>query len=131
MTSSRASAISRDEHAAAAHDDAAATSASAAASSTTTSGHAILVQLIALTPLPPPDAAPELLLATFEAILEHRAALVANVVPPLAIDDADREMLRELEHRHEVWHDALAKAQRHVLESRHANQQLRAYAPRF
>lgn len=122
MTSSRASAISRDEH-----DDATAATASA----TTTSGHAILVQLIALTPLPPPDAAPELLLATFEAILEHRAALVANVVPPLAIDDADREMLRELEHRHEIWHDALAKAQRHVLESRHANHQLRAYAPRF
>lgn len=94
-------------------------------------GHPVLVQLIALTPLPPSDAPPELLLATFEAILEHRAALVASIVPPLEVTDFDRALLRELEDRHAAWLDALAHAKRQVLEQRHANHQLRAYAPRF
>jgi len=94
-----------------------------------TAGHEILARLLALTPPPPQAAAAEQLLATFEAILGERAAIIATIVPPLQVSDADRAVLVELERRHAAWYDALAAAQRTVGEQRCGAHQLRAYAP--
>jgi hypothetical protein len=97
------------------------------------SGREILVHLLELTPEPPQtgDIGPadaERLLAVFEVILAARADVIASIVPPLALTDADRPLLAELEHRQLLWQEALAHALRTVGEQRCANSHLRAYA---
>ena len=91
--------------------------------------HEILRQLLELTPEPHPDAAAEQLLTGFEAIVDRRAEVLAHIVPPLRLTDAERPLLRELERRQLLWQDALAGALRMIGEQRHATLQLRAYAP--
>jgi len=90
--------------------------------------HEILRQLLELTPEPHPDDAAEQLLAGFEAIVGRRAEVLAQIVPPLRLTDAERPLLRELERRQTLWQDALAEALRVIGEQRHATSQLRAYA---
>lgn len=55
--------------------------------------------------------------------------MLAHIVPPLRLTDAERPLLRELERRQLLWQDALADALRMIGEQRHATLQLRAYAP--
>jgi hypothetical protein len=92
------------------------------------SGHEILARLLELTPPPPQHAEVAQLLATFEAIVTERAALIATIVPPVQLTDADRRLLVELEHRHTAWQDVLTAAQRTVGDQRCGTHQLRAYA---
>jgi hypothetical protein len=95
----------------------------------TRSGREILARLLELTPSPPHDAEVELLLATFEAIVAERAAVIASIVPPIQLTDADRPLLLELEHRQTAWQDVLATARRAIGAQRCGANQLRAYAP--
>jgi hypothetical protein len=94
-------------------------------------GREILARLLELTPPPPQGVAVDQLLACFEAIVTERAAILAGIVPPLQLIDADRPLLVELERRQTAWHDALAAAQRTVGEQRCGAHQLRAYAAAF
>ena len=94
----------------------------------TQAGHEILARLLELTPPPPHDAAVDQLLAMFEAIVAQRAAVIATIVPPIDVTDADRTLLIELEHRQSAWQDALTAAQRTVGAQRCGANQLRAYA---
>jgi len=87
----------------------------------------ILQQLIDLTPEPGADAGPEHLLRTFEGIVARRAEVLARIVPPLRLTEADRLLVGEFERRQGLWQEALAGALRAVGEQRHGNTQLRAY----
>jgi len=89
----------------------------------------LLARLLALTPEPPVQCEVEPLLAHFEAVVAQRAELIALIVPPLRLTDADRELLVELERRDAAWQDILAAAMRKIGEQRCAVGQLRAYAP--
>lgn len=89
----------------------------------------ILARLIDATPLPTPGCDIEPLLATLDGILAARAAILALIVPPLAVADADRPLLAELERREALWQDALRDAQHRVGHQRCGASQLRAYAP--
>jgi len=88
---------------------------------------ALLQQLIDLTPEPGPEVAPEHLLVAFEGIVARRAEVLARIVPPLCLTDADRVLVGELERRQGAWQQALACALRAVGDQRHGNTQLRAY----
>jgi hypothetical protein len=87
----------------------------------------ILQQLIDLTPEPGPDIDPEHLLVAFEVIVARRAEVLAQIVPPLRLTDADRALVGELERRQGLWQQALAAALSVVGGQRHGNTQLRAY----
>jgi hypothetical protein len=89
----------------------------------------ILVRLLELTPEPPVGAEVDQLLAGFDAILAGRAEVLATIVPPLTLAEADRPLLAELERLHGAWNDALAAAQRMIATQRCGAVQLRAYAP--
>ena len=91
-------------------------------------GHEILVGLVDCKPVPTPGADIAHLIATFEGIVAARAALIARIVPPLQLDEADRPLLRELERRQTVWQDTLAAARRAIGEQHRGFDQLRAYA---
>jgi hypothetical protein len=93
--------------------------------------HDLVARLVELTPLPPDGAEVEHLLAVFEAVVANRDAILALIVPPLRLADADRSLLAELEHRHAAWQDALASAQRSVAAQRSGAEHLRAYAERL
>jgi hypothetical protein len=88
-----------------------------------------LVRLLDRTPLPTPGADADQLLAAFEGIATERAAVTAEIAPPLALADADRPLLVELERRQQAWLEALAAAQRTIGTQRCGASQLRAYAP--
>jgi len=92
------------------------------------SGREILVRLLELTPEPPLGTEAEHLLDGFEVIVAQRAEVIALIVPPLTLGDADRPLLVELERRQSLWQAALAEALRIVGEQRCGNSQLRAYA---
>lgn len=92
-------------------------------------GREILVRLLELTPEPPAGAEVDQLLAGFDAILAARADVLAAIVPPIALADADRPLRAELERREAAWSDALAAAQRTIGTQRCGAAQLRAYAP--
>jgi hypothetical protein len=96
-----------------------------------TAGREILVQLLDATPLPTPGSGVEQLLATLEDILTERAAVLALIVPPLRVGDADLPLLVEIEQRQAAWQDALAAAQHAIGEQRCGAGQLRAYARRI
>ena len=91
-------------------------------------GHEILARLLELTPLPPPGATVDQLLAAFEAIVAERAAVIATIALPIRVTDADRALLGELDHRQAAWQDALTTALRAVGDQRCGANQLRAYA---
>lgn len=91
-------------------------------------GREILARLIELTPEPQADLDAERMLTVFDAIVAERARVLATLVPPIALTDADRPLLVELERRSALWQDALAAALRTVGEQRCATSQLRAYA---
>lgn len=95
----------------------------------TRSGHEILARLLELTPPPPQHAEVTQLLAAFEVIVTERAAIIATIVSPLELTDADRRLLVELEHRQTAWQNVLTAAQRTVGDQRCGTHQLRAYAP--
>jgi hypothetical protein len=88
----------------------------------------VISRLIELTPEPGLDATAESLLAAFEGIVARRAEVLARIVPPLRVAEADRPLIAELERRQQRWQDALAAALQVVGQQRHANHQLRAYA---
>ena len=94
----------------------------------TLDGRELLVRLLDLTPLPTPGVEIEQLVATFEAILADRAALIDGIVPPIGLDEADRPLLVELDRRHALWQDTLAAARQVVGEQRLGAEHLRAYA---
>jgi hypothetical protein len=94
----------------------------------TLTGREILARLLELTPPPPHNAEVAQLLATFEAIMTERAAIISTIAPPIQLTDADRPLLLELEDRQSTWQDVLAAAQRTVGEQRCGAHQLRAYA---
>ena len=60
-------------------------------------GREILVQLLDATPLPTPGCDIEPLLAALDGILAARAAILALIVPPLVVADADLPLVAELE----------------------------------
>lgn len=91
-------------------------------------GREILAQLLELTPEPRPELDAERMLIAFEIIVAERARVLAQIVPPIALTDADRPLLVELERRQSLWQDALAEALRTVGEQRCGTSQLRAYA---
>jgi hypothetical protein len=100
--------------------------------------HDLLTRLLDVTPAAIPDAGPDLvpdtrveaLLATFEAIIGQRAAIIAQIAPPITLSEIDRPLLVELERRQNIWQDALAVALRKIGEQRMGITQLRAYAVR-
>ncbi len=94
-------------------------------------GREILVRLLDATPLPTPGSDIELLLATFDDILSERDAVIALIVPPLRIADADLPLLVELERHQAAWQEALAAAQHAIGDQRCGPTQLRAYARRI
>lgn len=91
--------------------------------------HALLTQLIELTPLPPAERDIDTLLSESEAIVDRRAELFAQLDAPLEPSDADRPLVLELQRRDAAWQDALTAAMRTVRRHRHGTEQLRAYAP--
>jgi hypothetical protein len=91
-------------------------------------GNEILVRLLELTPEPQPDLDAERLLIEFETVVAARAPVLAKLVPPIALTDAERVLLVELERRQLLWQDALAEALRIVGEQRCGTSHLRAYA---
>jgi len=97
----------------------------------TLTNHALLAELLDVTPAITPDLAPEVgideLLATFEAIVALRADIIARIIPPITLSEKDRPLLVELERRQNIWQDALAGALRRVGEQRVGTTQLRAY----
>ena len=90
--------------------------------------HEVLARLIELTPVPPPDAEIDALLAAFEAIIAQRAELLDSLAPPLQLGEAERPLVLEIERRDAIWQAALTAAMRTVTAQRHGNEQLRAYA---
>jgi hypothetical protein len=94
----------------------------------TGNGREILAQLLELTPEPAIDADAELLLEQFENVIARRAEVIAQIVPPLALTEADRPLLAELERRQARWQETLAEALRLVGEQRCGTEHLRAYA---
>ena len=88
----------------------------------------ILLRLLELTPEPPADAEVEHAIAAFEAILDAREEMLAQIAPPLSLADADRPLLVELERRQVAWQDRLAEARRRIGAARVGTEQLRAYA---
>jgi len=94
-------------------------------------GRKILVRLLDATPLPTPGSGIEQLLATFDDILAERDAVIALIVPPLRVADADRPLLVELGQRQAAWQEALVAAQGAIGEQRCCPGQLRAYARRI
>ena len=95
----------------------------------TASGREILVRLLDATPLPTLGGEIEPMLATLDGILAARAEILALIVPPLVVADADRALLAELERREALWQDALHAAQHQIGHQRCGASQLRAYAP--
>jgi hypothetical protein len=97
-------------------------------SSAPATGSEILAQLLALTPEPGTETDAEQLLLAFEAIIAARAQVLAQIVPPLVLAEADRGMLAEIERRQALWQDILGAALHLVGHQRHGTSQLRAYA---
>ena len=91
----------------------------------------LLTQLIDATPPPPAGLEVDDLLAAFEAIIARRAAILDQLAPPLALADADRALVAEIERRDAAWQAALTTALELVGSQRHGTDQLRAYAPRL
>lgn len=87
----------------------------------------ILQRLLDATPMPPVTHDVDELLAAFERISADRQHILDGLVerPP----EIDRELVRELERRHEAWIAAIRDAQKQIGEHRVGVQQLRAYAP--
>lgn len=95
----------------------------------TPTGRELLTRLLEATPSPPAaDTDIDQLLATFDAMLAQRAAILAEVEPPLALGDADRPLLDELDRLQRSWQDVLGEAMRRVGGQRCGAGQLRAYA---
>ena len=94
----------------------------------TPGGHEILRRLLDATPLPTPGSEVEPLLDAFERILSERDAILALIVPPLRVAEADRVLLRELEERQTAWDEALAAARAEIGGQRCGAGRLRAYA---
>ena len=94
-----------------------------------TSDREILARLLDATPLPTPGCDVEPLLETLDRILAARAEILALIVPPLRVADADRPLLEELARREALWQQALCDAQSRVGTQRCGAGQLRAYAP--
>ena len=88
----------------------------------------VLAQLLELTPEPRSDLDAERMLVAFETIVTERARVLTQLVPPIALTEADRPILVELERRQALWQDALAEALRIVGEQRCGTSHLRAYA---
>ena len=95
-----------------------------------TCGRELITRLLDATPASVDDLEIDPLIATFQAILAARDAILAEVEAPITLSDADRPLLVELERRQAVWHDALAAALRRVGEQRCGAAQIRAYAGR-
>jgi hypothetical protein len=95
----------------------------------TPSDREILVRLLDATPLPTPGCDVEPLLETLDGILAARDEILAQIVPPLRVADADRPLLEELERREALWQEALCDAQHRVGTQRCGAGRLRAYAP--
>jgi len=89
----------------------------------------ILVQLLDATPVPTPGVGIEPLVESAERIAAARAQILAQIVAPLSLAEADRPLLLELEQRDAAWQDALSSAQRTIGHQRCGAAQLRAYAP--
>jgi hypothetical protein len=98
------------------------------ATAATASDREILVRLLDATPLPTPGCDVEPLLENLDGILAARAAILALIVPPLRVADADRPLLEELERREAAWQQALCDAQHRIGTQRCGAGQLRAYA---
>jgi hypothetical protein len=93
--------------------------------------HQLLTQLIDATPPPPAGLEVDDLLAAFEAIIARRAAILDQLAPPLALGEADRALVAEIERRDAAWQAALTAALELVGGQRHGSDQLRAYGPRL
>ena len=99
------------------------------AAAATASDREILARLLDATPLPTPGCDVEPMLEMLDGILAARAEILAQIVPPLRIADADRPLLDELERREALWQQALCDAQHRTGTQRCGASQLRAYAP--
>ena len=89
----------------------------------------LLERLLEETPMPAGVLDVDALLATFEQVVTRRAALLAQLAPPLALIDADRPLLAELARRDAAWQDLLGSALDAVGQQRRGVSGLRAYAP--
>ncbi len=90
----------------------------------------LLSRLLELTP-PPPAAhalATEQLIAVFEAILEQRAEVIAQIAAPVTLTDDDREIWGVIERRQHAWQATLAAALQAVAAQRSGTRHLRSYA---
>lgn len=89
----------------------------------------LLHRLLAVTPEPPPESTPELVLAAWARTSADRADILAELpTTPLGLTPAERALATLLERRHAAWHEALAAAQRAIGVARVGAGQLRAYA---
>jgi hypothetical protein len=94
----------------------------------TLGGREILARLLDLTPVPTPGADVEQLIAAFEVIMSGRGAIIALILPPISVTEADRPLVVELARRQTLWQEALAAAQHTVGDQRCGADHLRAYA---
>jgi hypothetical protein len=89
----------------------------------------VVERLLAATPLPPVGGL-DILLATFEQMFEARRAILGELGCPVALTDAERGQLAEIEQRDAAWQQAFSEALAEIGQLRLGAHQLRAYAGR-
>lgn len=89
----------------------------------------LLRRLLQATPLPPASDDLDVVLEAFQVAHAGRQSVLDELRAPLGISsDHDRELVREICARQDAWRDALAAAQRALVDQRIGAGQLRHYA---
>lgn len=89
---------------------------------------ACLQRLLDATPLPPPGADVDALLASFEAMYATREIVLATAGPVTIESPEAQRLLFELVRRDEAWSNALAEALNAIGAARQNVGRLRSYA---
>jgi hypothetical protein len=87
----------------------------------------VIERLLAATPLPPVAGIDDLL-AAFDKMFTARKAILAELGAPVALTEAERGQLAEIEQRDAAWQQAFAEALREITQHRLGARRLRAYA---
>jgi hypothetical protein len=87
----------------------------------------VIERLLAATPLPP-VADIDALLAAFDEMFAARAAILAELGAPVAVTEAERGQLAEIEQRNAAWQQAFSEALAEITQHRLGAHRLRGYA---